>query len=135
MAITDITTVKLSDNVYTARSKWLVDRSDGTYGLIRLPKNSFVSDVWFLVATVFSGGTPTVTIGWIGNGETAQASGFMSDEISKCTELGLKRSYRDNLLSYGGKYFYTSSGMITLTIAGTPTAGKALVLVNYAIIS
>lgn len=129
---TDFYAGKLSDNTYIAASKVLNGKSDGTYNLIRLPKYAFVTNVWVNITTVFAGGIPTMTVGWIGNGSTASAAGFMTDTEAAPTVLGIKAA--TSLATFFGKYFSGGTGAITCTIAGTPTSGICQFFVHYGII-
>jgi hypothetical protein len=125
--MTDKFSHKLADNTKLAMSGLFITPDDATYDIIRVPFYGFVSDVWLEVTTAYIAGTPSITIGWKGNGETAQPSGFMSNDIAKPKELGLKRAQKDNLLSFPGKYFSSGSGVITVTIA----AGSATTEGNF----
>jgi hypothetical protein len=129
---TDFYAGKLSDNVYFAASKILNGKSDGVYNLIRIPKYAFVTNVWLNVTTVFGGGAPTMLVGWIGNGTTADDNGFMTDTEAAPTVAGLKVA--TSLAGFVGKYFSGGSGAITCTIGGTPTSGICQFFVQYGII-
>jgi hypothetical protein len=129
---TDFYAGKLSDNTYFAASKVLTNKSDGTYNLIRLPKYAFVTNVWLNVTTVFAGGIPAMTVGWIGNGAVADANGFMTDTEAAPTVAGLKAA--TSLAGFVGKYFSGGTGAITCTISGTPTSGICQFFVQYGII-
>ena len=127
---------KLADNYMLAMSGLLVEPDDDTYDVIRIPKWGFVENVWLEITTAYIAGTPTITIGWKGNGETAQAAGFMSTDIAKPFELGLKKAQQDNLLSFPGKYFSGGSGAITVTVAAgaATTEGQFRVIAGYSVI-
>jgi hypothetical protein len=129
---TDFYANKFSDNLYFQASKVLVNKSDGVYNLIRIPKFAFVTDVWLHVTTVFAGGAPTMTIGYTGNGGVADADGFMTDVEAAPTVAGMKITR--SLATWFGKYFSGGSGCITCTIAGTPTSGVCQFFVHYGII-
>jgi len=134
--MTDRFSHKLADNFMLAMSGLFITPDDATYDIIRIPKWGFVQDVWLEITTAYIAGTPSITIGWKGNGETAQTAGFMSNDIAKPLELGVKRAQKDNLLSFPGKYFGTGSGAVTVTIAagGATTEGNFRVLVGYSVI-
>jgi len=124
----------LADTFMLAKSKLFIIPSADTYDVIRIPKLALVQDVWLEVTTACTAGA-TLTVGWKGNGESAQTAGFMSSDITKPGETGLKRAQKDNLLSFPGKYFADGSGAITITVAGTTlSAGKFRVFVGYSII-
>lgn len=133
---TDLYTNSFADNFRLARSKTLNAVSDDTYNIIRIPKFAFVTDVWLLITTAYVGGVPSITVGWIGNGETAQAAGFLSNEIAKPTVAGLKRAQHDTLVSFEGKYFSGGTGTITVTVAagGATTEGVFQVFATYSVI-
>ena len=135
MANTDKLNSQASDNFRLARSQTMVSASDGTYNLIRLPVNAFVMDVWLYMSTAYSGGSPSITIGWLGNGETAQPAGFMTNLVAKPLEAGIKRAMKETLEQFPGKYFNAASGMVTATLAAdTGTGGIWQVLVHYSVI-
>ena len=134
--MTDRFSHKLADNFMLAMSGLFITPDDATYDIIRIPKWGFVQDVWLEITTAYIAGTPSITIGWKGNGETAQTAGFMSNDIAKPLELGVKRAQKDNLLSFPGKYFGAGSGAVTVTIAagGATTEGNFRVFVGYSVI-
>lgn len=125
---------KLADNYKLALSGSFIIVADATYDIIRIPRWALADDVWLDVTTACLPAAATVTIGWKGNGETAQAAGFMSNDIAKPFEVGMKRAQKDNLLSFPGKYFSTAGGTVTVTVAGTLTAGVFQVFVGYSVI-
>lgn len=132
---TDFIGYAAADNYRLARSKSLVTPADDTYNLIRIPKFSFISSVWLFISSAYSLSTATLTVGWAGNGETAQPAGFMSSDISKPNEVGLKKAMRDTLVAYEGKYFSDAGGMITLTTDDNGgTAGTCMILVQYCVL-
>jgi hypothetical protein len=136
MANTDAISYRLSDRPMLARSKRMVAPADGTYNLIRVPAKAFVTDVWVLITTAFTAAGSTLTVGWLGNGETAVTNGFITNDISKPTVTGLKRAQNDTLTSWEGKYFNSASGLITCTTDDNAgTAGTFWVFVNYYVIS
>ena len=129
---TDYISTKAADNLRLARSKSILTPSADTYNLINLPKHSFVKDVWLWVKV--AGSSDTVSIGWTGNGETAQAAGFLSTDIANATVVGLKRAQHDTMVSFEGKYFFDAGGQLTMTVGTTQTTGEFHVLVNYTIL-
>ena len=132
--MTDRFSHKLADNYKLAMSGLFIIPSADTYDIIRIPKWAFVEDAWLEVTVACTAGA-TISVGWKGNGETAQVAGFMSVDLTKPTETGLKRAQKDNLLSFPGKYFGDGSGAVTITIAGTTlTAGKFRVFAGYSVI-
>ena len=130
--MTDIYTNAFADNVRFAKSRTILTPTAATYNLIRLPKFAFVKRVWLEVST--AGSSDTVTVGWIGNGETAQAAGFMSADIAEVTATGMKDSLRDIAAAYPSKYFDSASGAITMTVGTTQSTGSFLVFCEYTVI-
>ena len=127
---------KLADNKMLAMSGLFITPTADIYDIIRVPHWGFVSNVWLEVTTAYVDGTPSITIGWKGNKETAVPAGFMSNEIAKPKELGLKIAQKDNLTAFPGKYFGAGSGAITVTIAigGASTEGNFRVFAEYTVI-
>lgn len=133
MATTDFySNNRISDNVYFVASKVLNGKSDGTYGLIRLPRYAFVMDVYLNITTQFAGGVPAMTVGWEGNGAVASADGFMTTAEAIPGTAGMKKA--TDLSTFKGKWFNGGVGSITCTISGTPTSGVCQFFVHYAII-
>ena len=132
--MTDKFSHKLADNYMLAMSGLFIIPTAATYDIIRVPKWGFVEDVWLEVTVACTSGA-TISVGWKGNGETAQVAGFMSTSITKPLEIGLKRAQRDNLLSFPGKYFSSGSGAVTITVAGTTlVVGQFRVFARYSVI-
>jgi hypothetical protein len=129
---TDIISVKAADNYRIGKSRTILTPSADTYWLYRFPRYTLVTDVWLYVPT--AGSSDTVSIGWTGNGETAQAAGFMSLDIAAVMETGMKRAQHDTLVAFEGKYFDDASGLLTMTVGTTQTTGEFHVFVQYSII-
>jgi hypothetical protein len=135
MANTNFLSTALSDRFFFAKSKRMVAPADATYNIIRIPKNGFVLDVWVKITTAYTAAGSTLTIGWLGNGETAVTNGFMTVDVAKPTVVGLKRAQHDTLTSWEGKYFYSAGGMITCTTDdNSGTAGTFWVFATYTVI-
>ncbi len=134
--MTDRFSNKLADNRMMAMSGLFIAPDDHTYDIIRVPHWAFVSNVWLEVTTAYIAGTPSITVGWKGNKETAVPAGFMSNDIAKPEEAGLKVAQKDNLEAFPGKYFNAGSGAITVTIAagGATTEGNLRVFCEYTVI-
>lgn len=133
---TDFYTHAFSDNFRLAKSKYLREPVDDIYSIIAIPKFVLVSDIWLLIDQAYVGGIPSLTIGWKGNGETADPEGFMSAVVADCTELGLKRAQHEALTTFDGKYFNGGSGAITVTVVNgsCTTAGRFFVFCQYSVI-
>lgn len=112
-----------SDNFRLARSKTLYELDDDTYDLILLPKFSFVMNVWLYVTTAYAGGASgSATIGFKGNGETADPDGFMDSTQCAARVAGVKQMLDDAQPGSKGKWFMDASGFLTITLsAGTDT--------------
>jgi len=124
---------KLADNYKLALSGLFNGPTAAVYDIIRIPRWALVDDVWLNITTACTAGA-TITIGWKGNQATAAPSGFMSNDIAKPQDIGMKRAQRDNLLSFPGMYFNAGSGTVTITLVGTFTAGIFQVFVGYSVI-
>ena len=125
---------KASDNYRMMKTQTFNTPSAGTYNCIRIPKFAFVASVFLNITTACAGTDPEVTVGWLGNGETAQPAGFISAAIAECTIAGLKAAVHDTGVSWPGKYFEDAGGMLTITCSGTFTAGVFVAFVEYTII-
>lgn len=125
-----------ADRYMLGRSRTMVSPDDNTYYLIALPKAAFVRQVALFVQVAYVGTTTSLSVGWAGNGETAQVAGFISADIAKPFTKGMKWSVNDNLLSNQGKWFNSGSGAVTCTIAkgDATTLGTFIVFVDYTVI-
>lgn len=132
--MTDFYSNAASDNFRLLKSKPLsgTAATAGTWGLLRIPKWAFISNVWVYVETACN--VSDITIGWIGNTETAVPAGFMSSDILKATVVGYKTAVNDTLLSFGQKYFNKGTGAITATLGTTWATGKLTVFCQYSVI-
>jgi len=128
-------TNKVTDCMRLARSLTLAAPSDDTYNLIRIPENAFIIDVWVEVSTAFGGASPTLSVGWMGNGETSQTSGFMTTTQTRPQEAGMKRAcIQETDVTFPGKWFTAAGGAITATCTGGSSTGTFTVFVLYAVI-
>ena len=137
MANTDFQSVAASDNFRLARSKNLYELADGTYNLILIPKFAFVMDVWFYVSTAYAGGaTGAATIGFTGNGETADPDGFFDATAAGARATGMKRMTDDTQPGSKGKWFNTASGFLTITLAkgNDTTLLRGFVFMQYSVL-
>ena len=134
--MTDKFSHKLADNYKLAMSGLFVTTGANadTFNIIRIPKLAFVDDVWLEVTTACTAAC-TITIGYGAYGSVVAApSGFMSNDIAKPQEVGMKRAQRDNMLSFPGRYFAAGNSILTATTTGTFTAGVWRVFMSYSII-
>lgn len=99
-----------ADNVRMARSGKITLSTDDTYNVLKLPKKAFVVGVWLEVITAFDDKDTdgTITVGFSGNGESADADYFMSNTVTAPLVTGMK-------VSTVGKWFDSASGLITVT--------------------
>ena len=125
----------LSDVKFMARSYEFNTPANGTYLCFAIPRNGFLTGVWLFIETLCAGTAPTLTVGWLGNGETAAPAGFISSDIAKCATAGYKKAISDNISTWPGKWFNSAPGAVTVTVAGTLTAGKFFILGEYFIIT
>lgn len=122
-----------SDNFRLIKSKPLSGAvAAGTWALIRIPKWAYISKVWVWVQTAAS--ATDVSVGWMGNTETAQAAGFMSTGVLKANVVGYKEAVNDTIISFGQKYFDKGTGAITATLGTTWSSGKIFVFCQYSVV-
>ena len=129
---TDIISVKAADNYRMGRSRTILTPAAATYWVMRIPRYTLITDVWLWVKV--AGSSDTVSIGWLGNGETAQAAGFLSTGIAEATLIGMKRAKSDTLVSFEGKYFNAASGLLTMTVGTTQSTGEFHIFAEYTVI-
>ena len=123
-----------SDNFRLVRSKHIVaPLVAGTYGVIRIPKFAFVRNVWVLVGTVVTGTIVENTIGFNGNGETADTDFFFAASDALGLDAGVQSS-DGGTMPFSGKWFNNASGSITITAADAWTAGKIIVFAEYSVL-
>jgi len=132
--MTDKFSHKLADNYKLAMSGLFIHPTAATYNLVRIPTCALVDDVWLEVTEACTAGA-AIIIGYGAYGAvSAVTAGFMSNDIAKPQELGMKRAQRDNLLSFPGRYFEAGSSILTTTLTGTFTAGKFRIFMSYSVI-
>jgi len=132
--MTDKFSHKLADNYKLAMSGLFIHPTADTYNLVFIPMCALVDDVWLEVTEACTAGA-AITIGYGAYGSVSAApSGFMSNDIAKPQELGMKRAQRDNLLSFPGRYFSDGRSILTTTLTGTFTAGQFRIFMSYSII-
>ena len=126
-----------SDNFRLARSKTLYELADDTYDLILLPKFSFVMNVWLYVSVAYAGGAgATGTIGFKGNGETADPDGFMDAAQCAVRVAGYKQMLDDGQPGSKGKWFNAASGFLTITLDDSTdtTLMQGFVMCQYSVL-
>ena len=132
----DFNSVMAADNFRLARSKNLVSLADGTYNIIQLPRYSFVRDVWLYISTAYAGGDGVATVGFTGNGETADDDAFINGFWADATATGLKKMTAGYGAWSSGKWFNTASGQITISLddQAATTLMIGVVFVEYTVI-
>ena len=129
--MSDYTTRKQSDVKWAKASKILATPTDSTHTVCRIPKNTLVTNVIVSKTTAYTAGESVVTVGFIGNNETADTDAFMSSAIFDPLSLGAACIAQGSVLNSGGKYF-TRAGSVTVTSdSGAGTAGTFQVFVEY----
>ncbi len=125
----DKISIKAADNMRLVRSHHLLSLADGVYNLIRFPKFAFVDQVWLYISTPYSGGSGgSATIGFVGNGETADPDGFMDATACGARAAGMKVATADAQPGSLGKWFQDASGMLTITLAD---ASDTVLMIGY----
>ena len=103
---------RAADNFRMMRSGKVTLSADDSYAVLKVPKKAFVVGVWLEVITAFDDQTTdgTITVGFSGNGETADPDYFMDNTAAAPLVVGMKEVTK-------GKWFGDASGLITLTVA------------------
>ena len=126
---------KSADNIRLVRSVILFEPADEVYSLITIPQHAFVTDVWLIKTVAASAATATVSVGFTGNGETADPDGFIDTVLGDADAVGVVRASDDTQPGSKGKWFKDAGGAITVTtVDDTGTAGAFYVVVSYVII-
>ena len=101
---------RAADNFRLMRSGKITLSADETYAAVKVPKKAFVVGVWLEIITAFDDQTTdgTITVGFSGNGETADADYFMDNTAAAPLVTGMKEVTK-------GKWFSDASGLITVT--------------------
>jgi len=112
---TDFYGQHFSDNYRIARSKKLIEPADGVWNIIRIPRFAFVTEVWIEMLTAYGDAGATLTVGWVGNGETADPDGFILSAVIDPDATGMTKASEGTATGGQGKYFRDASGYITIT--------------------
>lgn len=127
MATVDLYSDAFAEGARLGRSKMLLAANiatGNTYNLFRVPRNAFITKVVFRVITGF-GASSDITIGFVGNGEVADADYFFDNTAAAPNTTGMKTSTVP-------KYFSSGSGVVTLTAGGTLGATlKGMLFIEY----
>lgn len=133
----DFQSFAASDNFRLARSKTLYQLADGTYNLILLPKFAFVMQLWLIITTAYAGGAGgSATVGFTGNGETADPDGFLDATAAGGRATGVKLMTDDAQPGSKGKWFNSASGFLTITLDDSTDTTKLIghVVVAYSVL-
>ena len=109
------THAKRADNLRLVNSVQLIDPEDDIYSLIQIPQWGFVIDIWLHKLLAATAGGALVSVGFTGNGETADPDGFIDIILGEATSLGVVRAINDGQPGSKGKWFNDAGGAITLT--------------------
>ncbi len=115
---------RAADNFRMMRSGKVTLSADDSYAVVKVPKKAFVVGVWLEVITAFDDKTTdgTITVGFSGNGETADPDYFMDNTAAAPLVTGMKEVTK-------GKWFGDTSGLITLTVADNDSTVDPIVRV------
>lgn len=107
-----------ADNIRLAKSKLILAPADGTHNIIRIPRFAFLIDVFFNLITPYSGtSTGAVTVGFCGNGVSADVDGILVDSAISSEATGMSRMVSGSAAASEGYWFKDASGAITLTVS------------------
>ena len=115
---------RTADNFRMMRSGKVTLTADDSYAVVKVPKKAFVVGVWLEIITAFDDKTTdgTITVGFSGNGETADPDYFMDNTAAAPLVVGMKEVTK-------GKWFSDASGLITLTVADNDSTVDPIVRV------
>lgn len=121
---------KMSDIQWTSASKLIAEPAAGTHDAVRLPARCFVKSVRIVKSVAFPA-DGEITVGFSGNGETADPDAFLVSTVADPDALGSVSSEMGAALNAGGKYFSRKGCITVTTVTGTGTAGTFQVFVDY----
>ena len=115
---------RAADNFRIMRSGKVTISADDTYAVVKVPQKAFVVGVWLEILTAFDDQTTdgTLTVGFSGNGETADPDYFMTNTTAAPLTVGMKEVTQ-------GKWFGDASGLITVTAADNDSTVDPIVRV------
>lgn len=109
------THTKSADDPRLVNSVILIDPDDDDYAMIQIPKWAFIVDVWLHKLTAATAAGALVSVGFTGNGETADPDAFIDTILGEADSLGVVRAIHDGQPASRGKWFNDAGGAITLT--------------------
>lgn len=129
------THAKKADNFRLVQSVKLIEPADEIYSLFSIPKYAFVTDVWLIKEVAATAAGALVSVGFTGNGETADPDAFIDVILGEATTTGVVRAIQDGQPASRGKWFSTAGGAITLTCDDNGgTAGTFIVSALFIIL-
>lgn len=98
-----------ADNFRLCRSRLFQAPADDIYNVIRVPRKSYVTDVGILISTAYAEAGATITVGYIGNSDTADPDYFLLSATIDPDALGWTVAVKP-------MYFDDAGGSITVTV-------------------
>lgn len=127
--------VQASDNYRLAKSKPMIAPADGTYNLIHLPKFAFIKNVWVRKDSAYASASASMTVGFIGNGETADPDAFLTNTEADPDATGMATMRGGTGAEANGKWFDTARGALTVTVDdSSAAAGNFQVFCEYTVL-
>ncbi len=115
-----------ADNIRIERTAKITLDANGLYYVFKLPKKAYVSHVSLEILTAADAGE--LTVGFVGNGETADASYFMDNAAVQPTITGTRYTCLP-------KWFVDAGGAVTLTLSSLgSTAPVIRAFVQFSVI-
>lgn len=126
---------KSADDFRFVRSVILIEPADETYALIQIPHYAYVLDVWLHKTTAYGDAGATISVGFIGNGESADSDGFIDTTLGDADAAGVVRAVGDAQPGSQGKWFNDAGGMITVTCDDNAgTIGTFFIVAHFVVI-
>ncbi len=129
------TNEKAADAPRCVRSVTLIEPADDTYALIQIPHYAYVLDVILHKTTAYGDAGATISVGFIGNGETADPDGFIDTTLGNADAADVIRASGDAQPGSQGKWFNDAGGMITVTCDDNGgTVGTFFIVAHFFVI-
>lgn len=122
---------KASDLPWLVCSQKIAAPADGTHLCVKIPARALVTDIIIEKSVVFAEAGSIITVGFSGNGETADVDAFMSNAVFVPGSLGFVSIKQGAVKNSGGKYFTTAGAITVSTAKDGGTAGTFKVYVKY----